>query len=235
MMKENVRRLSRFALDARTTQSTDLATLVEFALTKDPGGYFDLTISLRADLRSQLAPDSLAEIRSIAEPSQSFRSPKAPRFRGQMPRTYDLNPKDPERLTNDYEQADHQVMVYESERSELRDRVKRWMRAEAVEEWEGFGFSRPRESWKVDLRGLHVMLPIEQPVQIGFPQRLRLAFEEAELEKLIAVGQAREKPVLRWLSRGLSVGPEAQQSRDWAEAVEPGEAGNEHSEHPTSQ
>jgi ribonuclease D len=135
MTKENVRRLSRFALDARTTHSTDLATLVEFALTRDPGGYFDLTISLRADLRSQLAPDSLAKIRSVAEPrlSQSFRSPHAPRMRGETPPPYDLDPGDPERLTNDYEDADHEVMVYESERGELRDRMKRWMRAQAVE------------------------------------------------------------------------------------------------------
>jgi hypothetical protein len=58
-------------------------------------------------------------------------------------------------------------------------------------------------------------------VQIGFPQRLRLAFQEAELEKLIAVGQARETPVLRGLSRALSVGPEAQQSRDWGGAADP--------------
>jgi len=39
IMKKKVRRLSRVDLDALTAQSTDLATLVEFALTRDPGAY----------------------------------------------------------------------------------------------------------------------------------------------------------------------------------------------------
>jgi hypothetical protein len=102
------------------------------------------------------------------------------------------------------------VMVLESERVELRDRMKRWMRAQSLDRWEDFGFSTPHEAWKVDLRAFRGVLLTERPIQIAFPQRLRLAFQDADLERLIAVGRSREMP---WLPRALSIGLDAQQSR----------------------
>jgi ribonuclease D len=223
MIQENVHRFARFALDARTTHSTDLGTLVDFALVKDPGGYFDLTVRLTSELRSQFGPVVEARLRSAAEIriSQSFRSPRAPRSCEASPRPYDLDPQDPARLTDHYETADHDVMVFESERGELRDRMKRWMRAQGLDQWEGFRFSSPREAWKVDLRAFRGVLPTEESIQVAFPQRLRLAFQDADLERLIAVGRSRETPVLRWLPRTLSVGLDAQQSRDWGGTVDP--------------
>jgi ribonuclease D len=44
MVRQGVARFSRFSLQARTTYSTDLATLMDFALTTDPSGYFDLDV-----------------------------------------------------------------------------------------------------------------------------------------------------------------------------------------------
>jgi ribonuclease D len=75
MIQENVVRFARFALDSRTTNSTDLGTLVDFALVKDPGGYFDLTVRLTSELRLQLGPVVQAQLRPAAEirMSQSFR------------------------------------------------------------------------------------------------------------------------------------------------------------------
>jgi hypothetical protein len=45
---------------------------------------------------------------------------------------------------------------------------------------------------------------------------------DADLERFMAAGQFRQTPVLRWLLRAFSVGLEAQQWRDWGDAVEPG-------------
>jgi hypothetical protein len=49
-------------------------------------------------------------------------------------------------------------------------------------------------------------------------------FSTLDLDTLIAAGQSNRTPVLRWIPRALSVGLEAQQSRDWGETVEPAEA-----------
>jgi hypothetical protein len=118
-------------------------------------------------------------------------------------------------------------MVLESERGELRDRMKSWMRAQGLKQWEDFRLSSPRETWRVDLRAFRGVLLTEEPIQIAFPQRLRLAFQDADLERLLAVGRSRETPVLRWLPRALSVGLDAQQSRYWGEAVDPTDPGEE--------
>jgi hypothetical protein len=105
--------------------------------------------------------------------------------------------------------------------------MKRWMQDQSLEEWGDFRFSTPRERWKVDLRALGGVLSAHQEIQIAFPHRLWLAFQEPDLETLIAAGQSRQTPVLRWTPRALSVGLDAQQSRDWEEAMERGEAGEE--------
>jgi hypothetical protein len=221
MIHQNRPRLSRFALQTRTTYSTDLATLIEFALVTDPSEYFDLGVHLSAQFRSLLGPDAAAQITPIAEISlsQSFRGPRAPTSRGESPPPYVLDARNVEGLTDDYEAADRDVLIHDSERGELRDRMKRWMQA-----WGDFRFSTPRERWKADLRALGGVLLTHQAIQIAFPHRLWLAFDESNLERLIAAGRSNQTPVLRWIPRALSVGIDAQQSRDWEE---PGEGGEE--------
>jgi hypothetical protein len=131
-----------------------------------------------------------------------------------------------EGLTDDYETADHNVLLLGSERGDLRERVKRWMEARSLAVWEDFRFSPSGERWKVDLRALGGVLLTDQAIQIAFPQHLWLAFQESDLQRLIEAGQSKQTSVLRWLPRALSVGYNAQQSRDW-EAVEPSVGGGE--------
>jgi hypothetical protein len=130
---------------------------------------------------------------------------------------YDLNPEDDERLTSDYETAEDKVSTHDSERVELRDRMKAWLGLQGLEEWEDFRFSTPHARWKVDVRALQGVVLTNEPIQIPFPQRLRLAFADSDTETLIAAGRSRQSAVLRWLSRASSVGPDAQLSRDWHE------------------
>ena len=217
MTTEHVHRLSRFILEPRTTYSTDLRTFVEFALAKDPGGRFDLGINLSAQQRSELGHDVQERISPIADirHSQAFHSPHAPRLRDAPPYVYDLHPEDVECLTSDYEIADDKVSTFDSERVELRDRMKGWMRVHGLEQWEDFCFGAARERWRVNVRALEGVMSDQNPIQIPFPQRLRLAFEDSDLERLIAAGRSRKTAVLRWLSRARSV--DAQQSRDWHE------------------
>jgi ribonuclease D len=219
MTESGVHRLSRFLLDTRTTYSTDLGTLIEFALARDPGARFDLAINLSAQQRSELGSDVEERIKPFAEirNSQTFHSPHAPRLRDEPPYLYDLHPEDDERLTCEYETAEDKVSILDSERVELRDRMKGWLRFQELEHWEGFRFSTPRERWKVDVRALQGLVMANEPIQIPFPQRLRLAFGDSEIEALIAAGRSKQSAVLRWLSRASSVGVDAQLSRDWHE------------------
>jgi ribonuclease D len=59
MISQTVSRLSRFFLQTRTTHSTDLGKLVEFAISADPNGHFDLRIPL---VPSLLSPKTQAEV-----------------------------------------------------------------------------------------------------------------------------------------------------------------------------
>jgi hypothetical protein len=219
MTASGVHQLSRFVLDTRTTYSTNLGTFIEFALEKDPGAQFDLRINLSAQQRSELGPDVEERIRPYAEirSSQTFHSPHAPRLRDEPPYEYDLHPEDDERLTCDYEAAEDKVSTLDSERVELRDRMKGWLRFQGLEHWEDFRFSTARERWKIDVRALQGVVLATEPIQIPFPQRLRLAFADAAIETLIAAGRSRQSAVLRWLRRASSVGVDAQLSRDWHE------------------
>ena len=223
MVHRHLARLSRFSLRMRTTYSTSLAELVKFASLKDPGEYFDLGISLSMRLRSLLAAGVEASIRPMASirVSQAFRGPRTPRAYLPSPPLYVIHEADVERLTRDYEAAEHNVLMLESERGELRERMRHWMQLHGLPTWGEFRFSEPHERWKVDARALMGVIPADTALQIAFPQRLWLAFREEDLENLIAAGQSREVSVLRWLPRALSVGSDAQESRDW-EAIEDG-------------
>jgi hypothetical protein len=138
-------------------------------------------------------------------------------LRDEPPYLYDLDPKDDQRLTCDYESAEEKISILDSERSELRDRMKDWLGIQGVEQWEGFRFSTPHERWKVDLRALRGIVRANEPIEIRFPQRFRLAFPDADIEALIGAGRSKQNAVLRWLPRASSVGPDAQLSRDWHE------------------
>jgi hypothetical protein len=190
--------------------------LIEFALARDTGARFDLGISLSTQQRSELGSSIEERIRPFAEirSSQTFHSPHAPRLRDEPPHVYDLNPEDDERLTCDYETAEDKVSAQDSERVELRDRMKAWLRYQGGERWEDFQFSTPRERWKVDVRALRGVVLANEPIQIPFPQRLRLAFADSDIETLVAAGRSKQTAVLRWLSRAHSVGPDAQLSRE---------------------
>lgn len=168
MTGSGVHRLSRFILDTRTTYSTDLRTFIEFALAQDPGARFDLGINLSAQQRSELGSDVEQRVRPFAEirSSQTFHSPHAPRLRDEPPYLYDLDSEDDERLTCDYETAEDKVSTLDSERVELRDRMKGWLGFQGLEHWEDFRFSTPRERWKVDVRALQGVVLTNESIQI---------------------------------------------------------------------
>ena len=97
------------------------------------------------------------------------------------------------------------------------------MYAQNLLAWGDFRFSTPRERWKADLRVLGGVPLSNEGIQIAFPHRLWLAFEDSDLERLIVAGQSNQTAVLRWIPRALSVSADAQQSRDWEEDGEGGE------------
>jgi hypothetical protein len=143
---------------------------------------------LSTQQRSELGLDVAERIRPFAEirNTQTFHSPHAPRLRDEPAHVYDFEPDGDERLTGDYERAEDKVSIIDSERVELRDRMKAWLRFQGLEQWEDFKFSTPRERWKVDPRALQGAFVTNEPIQVPFAQRLRLAFAEPDIEALIA-------------------------------------------------
>src|SRR5262249_16817569 len=120
MTEGGVHRISRFILESRTTYSTDLRTLIEFALSQDPGARFDLGINLSGQERTEVGDDVEQRMRPFAEirSSKTFHSPHAPSLRDEPPYVYDFHPEDDERLTCDYETAEDNVSFFDSERVE---------------------------------------------------------------------------------------------------------------------
>jgi hypothetical protein len=149
MMSHAITRLSRFFLQTRTTQSTDLGKLVEFAISADPNEHFDLRIPLAP---SRLSPQTQAKVKALTEISttQSFRGPRSPRS-NEPPPVYRFDAANVERLTHDFEEADHNVLVLESERNDLRDRMRLWLNSKNLATWGEFTFSKPQDRWRVEL------------------------------------------------------------------------------------
>ena len=87
--------------------------------------------------------------------------------------------------------------------------MKGWLRFQGLEHWEDFKFSSTLREVESRRARLARRSTTNEPIQITFPQRLRLAFGDSEIETLIAAGRSKQSAVLRWLPRARSVGVDA--------------------------
>ena len=96
-----------------------------------------------------------------------FRGPRTERAKTKP--TYDVDPDDPDRLASDFAAADHQHRTLESERQELKDRMRSWMEHARVMEWGGFVLSDSTPRLNTDVRNVAEWLPDGENPSTGLP------------------------------------------------------------------
>ena len=212
-------RLGGFVLHERIARKTTLADLIALALQQDPGRHFDLSFSVSQKLRAAMGEDACARVQPLCRVTagRPFRGPKLARFERPSAPVFDLHPDDPAALDREYAEIDHCRRLLQSEREELRDRMKCWLLWKELDSWGDFSFAPPHERWTTDIRDLAGLLPSE-PYETGLPKRFLLAFSPASLAELSP--QTSRSAVLSWRHpRDFHLPDEVQLSRDWHEAA----------------
>ena len=211
-------RFGGFVLHHRIARKTTLAELVALAARVDPGRRYDLTFSVSMKLRTAMGEPSCALLRPLCQVA-SGRSFRGPRLQGERPRAapYVVKPDDAAAADAAFAAVDHRRRALQSEREELRDRIKCWLLWRRLDEWREFSFSPPQERWYADMRDLAGMLPAE-PYETGLPKRFLLAFPPSALAELSP--QTSRIAVLQWHPpREAPSAHDVQLSRDWQEAA----------------
>jgi ribonuclease D len=212
-------RLGGFVLHQRIARKTTLADLIALALRDDPGRHFDLTLSVSQKLRIAMGADACARVQPLCRvvEGRSFRGPKLARADRPSVPAYSLRPDDPAALDRQFAEIEHRRRLSQSERGELRDRMKCWLLWKQLDGWGEFVFSPPQQRWSADIRDLAGLLPPE-PYETGLPQRFLLAFSPATLSELSP--RTSRTAVLQWRHpRDFQLPEEVQLSRDWHEAA----------------
>lgn len=212
-------RLGGFVLHQRIARKTTLADLIALALREDPGRRFDLAFSVSQKLRTAMGEDACARVRPSCRlvEGRSFRGPALARAdRPGLP-PFSLRPDDAAALDREFARIDHRRRLLQSEREELRDRMKCWLLWKDLDAWGDFSFSPPVQRWSADIRDLAGLLPPE-PYETGLPQRFLLAFPPLALAELSP--RTSRSAVLQWRHpRDFTLPDEVQLSRDWHEAA----------------
>jgi hypothetical protein len=207
--------LGGFRLHRRATAKTSIAELVRVAAELDPGHTLAFTTAIPRVFITLLTATAREQIREACV-IRTFRTFRGPRVPGREPRAvYAIT--DAERIDREYAEIDDARRRLESERDEVRCRMKAWMEMSRLTDSHGFRICDPEERWSMDMRLLVEVLPAMAERVIGVPKQFRLAFGGGVLERL-AVTMS-ETACVTWRERlATHLDPEASQSRDWHEA-----------------
>ena len=218
LLAESREALGGFRLHLRATARTTIGELVRVAAELDPGHTlaFDMQVprvmSTALDPRGRDALRAACSIRTV----QAFYGPRVPGREPMM--IYLVAGTDGERIDREYAEIDDERRRLDSERDELRCRLKAWLEFSKRSEWEGFRIAESEERWWMDMRGLLDLVPGAASRELAVPAQFRLAFGGGVLDRLEAT--TRETPFVTWRERSTTrLDPEAPQSRDWHEAV----------------
>jgi len=142
-----------------------------------------------------------------------FRRPRAPRERNKP--VYILDPDAPDRVATEFATADHEHRKLESERQELKDRMRAWMECAKVNEWGEFKISDSSPRLTTDVRIVADWLRDGEAPSTGLPGRFLLAFSQPQTAALSEYVDGALTPVLRWRPDRGVLPVEIAQSRDW--------------------
>jgi hypothetical protein len=208
-------RFSDFLLQTRVIRSVPIAALADTVALVDPMGTAEFAVPVPAALVDQLRPGGETALREAgrAAVSARFRGPCAERARTKP--AYDLDPANPERVASEFARADHEHRLLESERQELKDRMRRWMELSRLGEWGGFVLSDSTPRLFADVRVVARWLREDVVPSTGLPGRFVQALGPAQMEVLAEYVDSAALPVMRWRPDRAALPMEMAQSRDW--------------------
>lgn len=208
-------RFSDFLLQSRVIRTVPIAALADAVAAVDPMGTAEFAVPVPAALLEDLQPGGEAALRAAGRASviTRFRGPRAERARAKP--VFEVDPDDPDGLAALFLEADHDHRVLDSERQELKDRMRAWMEQAGVAEWGGFVLSDGTPRLSADVREVARWLREEAVPSTGLPGRFLQALGPEQVAALSEYVDATALPVMRWRPDRLVLPMEMAQSRDW--------------------
>jgi ribonuclease D len=210
-------RFSDFLLQTRVIRTVPIRALAAAVAEVDPMGVAEFAIAVPSTLAEELRPGGEEGVRAAGRETVTtrFRCPRAERAKHKP--AYDVDPADPDRVASDFALADHQHRTLESERQELRERMRGWMTHSRVTQWGGFVLSDSSPRLNTDVRDVAGWLRDEVEPSTGLPGRFLQALGPEQTATLSQYVDASALPVLRWRPDRMALPVDMAQSRDWHE------------------
>ena len=225
MLAESRETLGGFRLYRRLVPVATLAELVRVAGDLDPGRTLEFVTRVPKPLTAGLDADARDTIRCLCAISEyrQFRSPRIPGSEAWFLYPAATTPED--EIDRQYGEIEDARRRLESERDELKGRMRAWMETRALAEWEGFKIGDPEERWSADMRTLVEVLPAAREREVQVPKAFTLAFGGGVLDRLQTT--SRECNYVMWKQRvATELDREAPLSRDWHDGVGTDESGS---------
>ena len=149
-----------------------------------PGHTLDFVTAVPRPLTAGLDPRDRGAVRALCT-VKAFRAFRGPRVPGHEPRAiYPVADHREDEVDREYAEIDDARRRLDSEREELRCRMKAWMEMTGLTEWDGFRIADPEERWSADMRALVELLPAAAAREIAVPKSFVLAFGGGVVDRL---------------------------------------------------
>lgn len=221
MESNSLRFFSDFSLHHRLSQLIQVPTLIKMASERDPARIMDFTILLSNRLLDQLVSNALTELQSKIATSLTsmFIGPVLPTKVKPKACKYILNSVDPHCVALDYLNADEELRICESNKTELRSRMRAWLEFSNLRLWEKWKISDLLERRHIDIRDLEPFIAFGSSCDMNLPKKFQICFAPEEIENAQDSIITKTTPVLIWRP-GIFAGVHVSEARDWYEAYE---------------
>ena len=179
-------------------------------------GVAEFAVAAPAALLSALRPGGEAAVREAGRETitSRFRGPRAARAANGKP-SYALDPGAPDAIAAEYAAAWHDHRVLESERQELKERIRAWMKHTRFTLWGEFEISDSAPRLAADVRAVAECLRDGEEPSTGLPTRFLLTFSPQQVAALSEYVDGTALPILRWRPDRAVEPLEVAQSREW--------------------
>ena len=208
-------RFSDFLLQTRVIRKVPLRALADAVQTVDPMGLAEFAVPVPGTLIELLRGGGEAALRAGGHESvvTRFRGPRPERAKSKP--VYVFDPGEPERVAADIAAADHARRLLDSERQELKDRMRAWMEHARRAEWGGFVRSDSTPRLSADVRDVAQWLREGEGPSTGLSGRFQQALGPEQVEALGEYVDTTALPVMRWRPDRAALPVDMAQSRDW--------------------
>jgi hypothetical protein len=208
-------RFSDFLLQTRVVRRVPLRALADAVQTVDPMGAAEFAVMVPGTLLELMRAGGDAALRACGEESVTirFRGPRPERAKSKP--VYAFEPDASDRVAVDIAAADHARRLLESERQELKDRMRAWMEQARLAEWGGFVISESTPRLRADVRDVAQWLRDGESPATSLSGRFQQALGPEQMTALAEYVDATALPVMRWRPDQAALPMDMAQSRDW--------------------